>query len=929
MPHGRGGRAALVLLAALAAGGAGIAGAPNAARAQAAGAPGHGEELAEAERLYARGTELYKAGKYAEARPHFRRALAIREKALGPDHPDVATSLNNLAMLLQAKGDYAGAEPLYRRTLAVREKALGPDHPDVAQSLNNLAELLQAKGDYAGAEPLLRRALTIREKALGSDHPAVATSLGNLATLLQAKGDNASAEPLYRRALAISEKALGPDHPWVATSLGTLAMLLQAKGDNAGAEPLYRRALAISEKALGPDHPDVAIRLNNLALLLQLEGDYTGAEPRYRRALAISEKLGPDHRDVATSLNNLASLLQLKGDYAGAEPLFRGALAIHEKALGPDHPDVAVSLSSLASLLWAKGDYAGTLPLLARGLAIEDTQAGALLATGSDRQKQAFFATLSGSTSWALSFHLQTQPKSPAARDLALRTLLRRKGLTLDAGADMLRALAASAAPEDRARLELLAVTRGELGTLAFRGPGSKEPPEAFAGRVRSLEGEADELERQLAARYAELRVARQLVTMEAVQGVIPAGAALVEIAQYRPFDPRAKPSDRFGKSRYAAYVLTPQGAPRSVDLGPAEPIDTLVESFRAALSSDAPDAATRGRALDDAVMRPIRALLGDTRDVLLSPDGALNLVPFAALVDETGHFLLERYRFTYLTSGRDLLRFANRTAPRSPPLVLGAPDYGPMAPAATSESRGVSPVDLAKIRFPPLPGARAEATAIAPLIADARLLEGAAATEAAVKAVHGPSVVHLATHGFFLAPTDADQRAATRGLVLEPTNDRASAGPLPTNPLLRSGLAFAGANTRSGGGDDDGILTGLEAAALDLRGTQLVVLSACETGVGDVKTGDGVYGLRRALVLAGSESQVMSLWKVDDEATRTLMADYYRRVEAAAAAATRSARRSWRCSASRAPRIRTSGRRFSQRGRRRRSTARRHRRCG
>jgi tetratricopeptide (TPR) repeat protein len=282
---------------------------------------------------------LTDAGDYAGAEPLFRRALAIEEKAPGPDHPHVARCLNNLALLLKYKGDYAGAEPLYRRALAIDEKALGPDRSDMARVLNNLAELLQDKGDYAEAEPLFRRALAIDEKVLGSDSPDLATGLNNLAGLLQAKGDYAGAEPLFRRALATDEKALGPDHPGLATDLNNLASLLQNEGDYAEAEPLFRRALAIDEKALGQDHPNLATHVNNLASLLQDKGDYAGAEPLYRRALAIDEKaLGPAHPDVARGLNNLAKLLTANGHYAEAEPLYRRALAIDEKVLGSDHP---------------------------------------------------------------------------------------------------------------------------------------------------------------------------------------------------------------------------------------------------------------------------------------------------------------------------------------------------------------------------------------------------------------------------------------------------------------------------------------------------------------------------------------------------------------------------------------------------------------
>ena len=250
------------------------------------------------------GRSLYSQGRYSEAVMSYREAFSRR-----PDDPRV---LNVLALSLFQTADYAGAEPLFRRALAMREKALGPDHPDVAISLNNLASLLNAKGDYAGVEPLFRRALAIREKALGPDHPDVANSLNNLADLLRAKGDYAGAEPLFRRALAINEKALGPDHPDVATSLNNLAGLLRAKGDYAGAEPLFRRALAINEKALGPDHPDVANSLNNLAGLLRAKGDYAEAEPLFRRALAIDETaLGPDHPNTQIIRKNLE---QLSGD---------------------------------------------------------------------------------------------------------------------------------------------------------------------------------------------------------------------------------------------------------------------------------------------------------------------------------------------------------------------------------------------------------------------------------------------------------------------------------------------------------------------------------------------------------------------------------------------------------------------------------------
>jgi esterase/lipase superfamily enzyme/Tfp pilus assembly protein PilF len=262
---------------------------------------------------------------------------AIQEKAVRPDDPDVAQSLNNLAARYQNEGRYGDAEQVYKRALAIYEKALGPVQPAVAQSLNNLATLYQIEGRYGDAEPLYQRALAIYEALGPSDHPDVATTLNDLAALSQNEGRFDNAEELYKRALAIRERMLGPDHPAVATTLNNLAAFYQKQGRLTDAEPLYTRALAIRERTLGPDHPDVAQSLNNLAALYQNQGRYGDAEPLYERALSIYEKaLGPDNIEVSWSLNNLANLYEDRGRFSDAEPLYKRAVTIREKGLGAD-----------------------------------------------------------------------------------------------------------------------------------------------------------------------------------------------------------------------------------------------------------------------------------------------------------------------------------------------------------------------------------------------------------------------------------------------------------------------------------------------------------------------------------------------------------------------------------------------------------------
>ncbi len=314
---------------------------------------------------------------YGPAESLSKRALSIWENAVGPEHPEVANSLNRLALVYWNQGRYAEAEPLYMRARVIQEKVLGPDHPEVANSLNGLALVYWNQGRYAEAEPLFTRAIAIWENEFGPDHPRVAHSLNNLAIIYLDQGRHAAAEPLQRRALAIREKALGPNHPDVAASLNNLAVAYHDQGRYAEAEPLHARALAIKQKALGPDHPDVARSLNDLANIYWEQGRCAEAESLQRRALAIREKaLGPEHPDVAQSLNDLANVFRAQERYAEAQRLYTRALAIREKALGPDHPEVAESLYGLATVCRDYHRSQEAEPLLSRSLSIRENALG-------------------------------------------------------------------------------------------------------------------------------------------------------------------------------------------------------------------------------------------------------------------------------------------------------------------------------------------------------------------------------------------------------------------------------------------------------------------------------------------------------------------------------------------------------------------------
>src|SRR6266511_133295 len=352
--------------------------------------------LHDARKQFEESLKLRDADKLDEALTFAERALEIRERLLGTEHPDVAASIDNLASIYTGNAEYVKAEPLYRRALAIREKALGKDHPETAKSLNNLAEVYRIQGKYLEAEPLYKRALDIREKALGKDHPDTATSLNNLAFFYRDQGKYAEAEPLHKRALEVWEKALGKDHPNTAIGLSNLAEVYRAQAKYVEAEPLYKRALDIFEKALGKDHPDTAQSLNNLAALYRAQRKYEEAEPLFRGALDIYEKaLGKGHPNTAASLNNLGLLYRMQGRYGEAEPLYNRALDIREKALGKDHPDTAQSLNNLAALYTATGDLVQAVKLQSLANAASERNLARNLVIGSERQKLAYLATLS------------------------------------------------------------------------------------------------------------------------------------------------------------------------------------------------------------------------------------------------------------------------------------------------------------------------------------------------------------------------------------------------------------------------------------------------------------------------------------------------------------------------------------------------------
>jgi CHAT domain-containing protein len=821
-------------------------------------------------------------GEYAKAEPLIQRAIEIRVKALGPGHPSVAASLNNLALHYDDLGEYEKAEPLYMRALNIWEKSLGPEHPNIAATLHNLAGLHGAKGDYKQAESYFQRTLEIWEKTLGPDHFNVALALNNFAGNYYKRGDYDKAEEMYRRVLTIREKTIGPEHPYFASTLTGLALVTKARNEYAKAEPLYQRALEIWEKALGPEHPDVGLALVNFARFYHEKGDFAKAEPMFQRGLAIRVKtLGPEHRDVGLTLDKLALLYRDMGEYAKAEPLLLRGLETRVNALGPEHPDVAESLHDLALLYAAKGDIAQAIAYQSSANSVRERNFELNLELGSERQKVAYVAQFSNETDFTVSLHSQFAPNDAQALNLALTTLLRRKGRGLDAITNLIGNLRRRAAPADQQLFDKLIEARSQLAKLTLRESNSAKP-DTYREKLKPFKERVEQIEAALSTVSAEFRAQTQPVTLAAIQSALPAGSVLVEFVCYSPQGLQTVSSK---PPRYLAYVLAGNSQPKWVDLGEAEPINLAIDAWRKALRDPKQtDIRQLARAVDEKVMQPVRALMngmpGKIEQILIAPDSRLNLAPFAALVDEQNRYLVERYAICYLTSGRDLLRTRTPQPNGNAPLIVANPAFG--IPEDPDDRADQSQSQAEQIHFHPLPGTEGEAVAIKNVLPEAKVLLWKRATEAAIKQARAPRILHIATHGFFLSDQEIpNAEDAESGGIFDYSPLRMSDLRLSKwaahikDPLLRSGLALAGAN-QGKSGDDDGVLTALEVAGLDLWGTELVVLSACDTGVGEVKNGDGVHGLRRALVLAGSETQIISLWPVSDKVTRELMVAYF-----------------------------------------------------
>ncbi len=842
------------------------------------------------------GYRLAGQGHTAEGLERVRSALAMAERAVGPTHPEVGSFVKSLAEWHSVRNRPDLALPFAER-LAPIYGAAGPAGVSVyGSALQLLGGLYLRLGDPGRAEIALQRSVEVLTAGPARDDAGASFGLSALASLYLSIGEVDRADTFILRAIPVWEAQLRAGNP---VANGNLAAMLQVEAeirraqgrlDDVARLVIRARDLNVSHDTPQLGHPpDQAVVARRVADLVSADDDLERTEIARWQAVEAQRTSGAERPAIADALTAFARTRYLRGAYHHARAMLERSLEILEDSYGPDSLRAAPARFRLGLVDIALGRSAEAPSLMRASFLASEERLRSVRLTATDARVAHYLSSVRSEDEMDYSLFV-SHPDDPDATRLALTAALLRKGRSLDESAGASRAIQQGLSPADRTRFDRLRALRSTLAELLLRG-GASSGDEASA--LRTLREEADTIERDLSQRSASLRATTQLPSPDQfiarVAAAVPQSGALVEIVEYRRYvfgDQSQHPG--WEALRYAGFVLTHDGQARGRDLGEAAPIDAAVGALLRATThptrADAPELGLvdAARALDRLVMDPLRPLLGARTDLIVSPDGQLGLVPFALFHDGRG-FLVDRYRFTYVTSGRDLLREPTPPRADAPMVIVADPDF---AAGAASPSPAAGQTRAFAIgHVPPLPGTRVEAQAIAQIIPTARTLLGAAATEDALLGLVAPTALHVATHGIFLADADI-AREGSRGLTLRQETSATAPGARPaepatvSDPLVRSALLLAGVqNSGSGGGrtHGDGLATALEIAGMNLWGTQLVTLSACETGRGDVQLGQGVYGLRRAVMAAGAETLVTSLWRVDDDATRDLMISFYR----------------------------------------------------
>lgn len=871
-------------------------------------------------------------GQIKEAELNYTRASEIYKKSLGPNHPDYASSINNLAELFLTTGEYAKAKLLYDEALEIRKKTVGERHPDYSQSLNNLGTYYETLGLYDKAEQLFGEAMEKTASALGEEHPAFIISLNNMAGHYQSRGNYEKAEPLYQRARDLRKKIFGDQHPSYAMSLNNLGTLYLEIGQFEKAAQLFQQSGEIWKKALGAGHYNYAMSLNNLAAACEDQHQYEKAETLYTRALEIRRAVfGENHNDFAVSLNNLAGLYMETKQYDKAELFIKQANVIWKKILNEDNPSIALGLNNLAAI-YRRGhrhlDIAEQLylqaislrkkilgenhPLTAESendLALlymnmgQFSKAEPLLLTSSQKNRanlQSSFPVLSEKEKAGFikeevfyndcnnSFLYNDPVASPRIVNNNVNLQLFYKSLSLADTRNMLEAVRSS---RDSSIRKLVAEWQSVRTVISAQ---YALPAARRAKDLAEKEAIAENLEKELNRRSASFREQQTAlrISVNDIRRNLEEDEVAIEFVSFNYYD-----KTKTDSIIYAAYLIRKQdSAALFIPLFEERQLQALIDragrsatgvakTFYGVAMNFSSDIATD---LYKLIWKPLEKHLQGVKKISFSPSGKLFGIAFHALPAGSGKLLMDNYELRQYVSTRQIaLRSGEKTRDQPGRIVLfGDANYSmdsaAIAKNIPADDTGQDLVLRGGGGWPELPFTGKEVDTIKKIFSGHNIPAVAYLKEIASEGMlkkldgHSPVVLHIATHGFYVPEKQYQELVDTTGRGGGPNMYK-----LSEDPLMRNGLILAGGNYAWSGnipltGVDDGILTAYEIAQLNLGNTRLVVLSACETALGDIHGTEGVYGLQRAFKLAGVDKMIISLWQVPDLETSLLMTKFY-----------------------------------------------------
>ena len=830
----------------------------------------YGKDSLEAARVMLDLGQLYRfSNQFRKGKSHLDHCRKVFEEKLNPEHPLMGYVLLHLGGIDLELARYDQAIKYYEQARAIWDKTLIPDHLHVGFIQHNLGFIAERRQDLNKAMELYEDALRIKQNATGKESIESAKTIGNLGIVNSRLGQFDRAETLMRNSLEIKEKKLGKDNVVLVSDLNNLSIVMHNTGRFSDSLSYLERSLDIAEKKLGVGHSETLLYRSNLARRYHNMGRVEEANAMVESALRKSiQVLGKEHPQTAALLENLAWIHAASQDWETAASIMEQCVAIFKKTYGPEHPDVAECLNKQAGFEGRiQGNIHKAASIANQSRRIMRRYVANVLPGLSDREQLRFLETKDHTQYYFDLGFAMFAPEDPKVAEYTAAWVLNGKALTMEVLSDNIVRMRESGLPEINRLNRELVETREEYAAMLLRELSAEEDLNTHKERFDALRKKQDGLAKQLAGLTGEPKKQDPWVEIDQVRDVIDENKVLVELSRI-PAIKTKKVQGRLVSQPtqfYGAWVIPPKKSKKKVKfvpLAPAEEVDNAILAYHKAIMMGPAVIKRAGerpavmkinhvvRDLSKQLLDPLREHLSEYENWMIAPDGLTWYLPFSALLWDETTYVVERHTISYLMSGRDLLAPSSK-AETSGPLVAAAPNY----------NMGLLPSETQNEPYGPLPGTEKEVKLIAPLMkhlagGPPRILKRNEATEMAVKAAQRPETLVLSTHAFFL-----------------PAPPRSG-----INPLLRCGLAFAGANDpkRRDQEDNDGTLTGMEVLGIDLRGTELVMLSACQTGMGELTNAEGVSGLRQAFHLAGAENVAATLWSIPDIETADLVKNFF-----------------------------------------------------